>query len=336
MCSPITPPVRAVVLARATTLPHAVMRMIPDRLWGMLALLTVTVVWGTTFPAVKALTVHFSALWIVLLRFSLAALLLSPWLVRIRRAELVGGALLGLPLFCSFLFQIEGLALSSANRNAFIYGLNALMVPLLGLVSRRAIGPNVALGMLLALAGVGSLCWEDGAWGRADNLALLGALSFAVYIKLMEAHTEAGSRLMALTAVQIVTVALCAGACLVWRAAAATDITPSLPTGLDWRHAIAGMQAHAVNLAYLGAIATAAIISLQAWGQRRTSANEAASIYAFEPAAAAVFSAIWLGESMTARTYLGAGLLILGMIVCQWRSAPSAATAASQPLGSPS
>jgi drug/metabolite transporter (DMT)-like permease len=67
-------------------------------------------------------------------------------------------------------------------------------------------------------------------------------------------------------------------------------------------------------------VATAAIISLQSWGQSRTSANEAAVVYAFEPGAAAVFAYAWLGEALTGRGWLGAALLISGMIVSQWNS----------------
>jgi drug/metabolite transporter (DMT)-like permease len=67
-------------------------------------------------------------------------------------------------------------------------------------------------------------------------------------------------------------------------------------------------------------VATAAIISLQTWGQSRTTANEAAVVYAFEPAAAAFFGYFWLGEAMTARGWLGGLLLISGMIVSQWNS----------------
>jgi drug/metabolite transporter (DMT)-like permease len=67
-------------------------------------------------------------------------------------------------------------------------------------------------------------------------------------------------------------------------------------------------------------LCTAAIISLQTWGQSRGTANEAAVIYAFEPAAAAVFGYFWLGESMSGRGWIGAALLISGMIVSQWNS----------------
>ena len=80
---------------------------------GLLALLLVTLVWGTTFPAMKDLTVHFSPAWIVFLRFALAALLLAPFLWNAARDDLVSGALLGVLLFFCYMFQVEGLALTS-------------------------------------------------------------------------------------------------------------------------------------------------------------------------------------------------------------------------------
>ena len=83
------------------------------------------------------------------------------------------------------------------------------------------------------------------------------------------------------------------------------------------------------NFAYLGVVCTAAIISMQAWGQSRTSANEAAVIYAFEPGCAAIFAYFWLAETLAWNGLLGAVLLISGMIVSQWNSEgrPAAALA---------
>lgn len=74
---------------------------------------------------------------------------------------------------------------------------------------------------------------------------------------------------------------------------------------------------HAAGVFYLGGVATAAVIALQAWGQRRTNANEAASIYALEPASAAIFSAMWLGETLTGQAWFGAVFLFAGMVICQ-------------------
>jgi drug/metabolite transporter (DMT)-like permease len=289
---------------------------------GILALLLVTLVWGTTFPAMKDLTVYFSPVWIIFLRFALAAVLLAPFLYKAGRDDLVSGGLLGVLLFFCYVFQVEGLALTTSNRNAFICGLNVLVVPLLGVVAGKMPEKRIAYALLLAIAGLTALCWDGGAWGRGDTLALLGAFAFGVYIKMMEFRTRRASRLMTLTAAQILTVALCAAVWLLAREVPRTTIDAGNDFANYWTYIAQGIGQHALNLGYLGVVATAAIISLQGWGQARSTANEAAVIYAFEPAAAAFFAFFWLGETLTARGWMGAVLLIAGMIVSQWNAAP--------------
>jgi drug/metabolite transporter (DMT)-like permease len=296
---------------------------------GILALLVVTLVWGTTFPAMKDLTAYFSPVWIVFLRFALASLLLAPFLWKARRADLMSGALLGLLLFFCYLFQVEGLALTSSNRNAFICGLNVLIVPLLGVLTGRLPERRIVLALALAVTGLAALCWDGGAWSRGDTLALLSAFSFGLYIKMMELRTRLATRLMTLTAAQIVTVALCAALWLLAREVPRGQVDAGQDFANYWSYIGKGVGQYAVNLLYLGVVATAAIISLQSWGQARSTANEAAVIYAFEPAAAAFFAFYWLGETMNGRAWIGAALLISGMIVSQWNSErrPAAALA---------
>jgi drug/metabolite transporter (DMT)-like permease len=283
---------------------------------GILALFVVTIVWGTTFPAMKELTANFAPIWIILVRFALAAVLLSPFLWRARRDDLASGMLLGFLLFFCFVFQVEGLALTSSNRNAFICGLNVLVVPLLGVLGGRLPERRIVLALALAIGGLVALCWDGGAWGRGDTLALLSALTFGAYVKVMELRTRRANRLLAVTAAQITTVAVLAA---IW------VLARDMPRGADdmanyWAYIGHGVGRYWINFAYLGVVATAAIISLQSWGQSRTSANEAAVVYAFEPGAAAVFAFFWLGEALTGRGWLGAALLISGMIVSQWNS----------------
>lgn len=301
----------------------------PLHLRGVFALLIVTLVWGTTFPAMKEMTGYLSASWIVLCRFALAGLLLLPFLWRARWRDLRWGVLAGLILFLCYVFQIEGLALTSANRNAFITGLNVLVPPLLGLLLGAKLERRIVAALGLAVAGLFALCWEGGfAWGRGDTLALLCALLFGVYVKLMESTTRKVDKLMVLTASQILTVAVCAALWLLARELPLgwAERSQDLP---DYVAYIArGLRLYGVNLVYLGVVATAAIISLQTWGQRHSSANEAAVIYAFEPGCAALFAYFWLGETMSWHALLGAALLISGMIVSQWSTErPSSALA---------
>ena len=300
-----------------------------QQLRGIAALILVVLVWGTTFPAMKDLTANFSPVWIILTRFALAALLLSPFLWRAQRGDLRSGVLLGLVLFFCYLFQVEGLALTSSNRNAFITGLNVLVVPLLGVLGGRLPERRIVFALVLAIAGLAALCWDGGAWGRGDTLALLGAFCFGAYVKLMEIRTrtrQAPAERDGGADRHRGRVRGRSGCCCAKCRAASALLEDA---NNYWRYIGGNLLAYWPNFAYLGVVCTAAIISLQAWGQSRTTANEAAVIYAFEPGAAAFFGYFWLGEAMTARGWLGAALLISGMIVSQWNaeSRPAAALA---------
>jgi drug/metabolite transporter (DMT)-like permease len=295
------------------------------------ALLLVTLVWGTTFPAMKDMTGYLSAGWIVLCRFVVASLLLLPFLWRARWRDLRWGVLSGGLLFLCYVFQIEGLALTSSNRNAFITGLNVLVPPLLGVLMGARLERRIAVALALAVLGLFTLCWDGSfAWGLGDTLALLCALCFGLYIKLMEATTRKVEKLMALTASQILTVAVCAALWLLAREVPLgwAERSQDLPDYIAYVGK--GLHMYALNLLYLGVIATAAIISLQTWGQRHSSANEAAVIYAFEPGCAAIFAYFWLGETLAWNGLLGAVLLISGMIVSQWSSARPATALAPE------
>lgn len=124
--------------------------------------------------------------------------------------------------------------------------------------------------------------------------------------------TRKASHLMALSAVQIITVGICAALwLLLWE-------MPRNP--VDWTLLQQALRQHYPNLLYLGIVATAVIISLQAWGQSHTSANQAAVTYAFEPACAAIAAYFWIGETMGWRGLIGGVLLIGGIVVSQWKT----------------
>jgi drug/metabolite transporter (DMT)-like permease len=190
---------------------------------------------------------------------------------------------------------------------------------------------RIVVALVLALAGLFALCWEGSfTWGRGDTLALLCALFFGIYVKLMETTTRKVDKLMVLTASQILTVAVCAAAWLLIREVplGLAERSQDLPDYVSyiWK----GLQMYGLNLVYLGVVATAAIISLQTWGQSHSSANEAAVIYAFEPGCAAIFAYFWLGETLAWNGLLGAVLLISGMIVSQWSTERPAAALAPE------
>jgi len=273
-------------------------------------LLLTTLVWGTTFPAMKGLSTQFAPVWIIVVRFGLAGFLLLPWLWRARSADLLPGVWLGLTLFACYILQLHGLELTTSNRNAFITGLSVLVVPLLGLAMGNVPERKTVLAILLAVLGLVALCWDGDAWGEGDMLSLAGALCFGFYIKLLESMSRRADNVVALTAIQIVVVALCAVTWLLMRG--------DLSRVPGWGNISKVTGADLLIFLYLSVIATAAMMPLQTWGQKRSSANDAAVIYAFEPACAAIAAYWWLGETMTWRGMVGAGLLVGGIVVSQW------------------
>ncbi|WP_338847373.1 DMT family transporter [Massilia sp. W12] len=286
---------------------------------GIFALLFVTLAWGTTFPAMKDLTTSMTPVWIIFSRFFLAALLLIPFLRGLQWRDVKIGLLMGGMLFLCFILQVEGLARISSNRNAFITGLNVLIVPLLGILLGALPNRRIMLAVAMAMLGLYLLCWEDAAWSFGDTLTLLCALAYAVYIKMMEIYSRKVASLMRFTATQIWVVMLSALLYLLIVEAPTLAVEKHIDSLNYFQHQWAVILQNWPNLLYLGAFCTAAVISVQSWGQQNTSANEAAVIYAFEPAAAAIVGFFWLGETMSQAAIAGALLMIAGMIVSQWQ-----------------
>jgi drug/metabolite transporter (DMT)-like permease len=63
-------------------------------------------------------------------------------------------------------------------------------------------------------------------------------------------------------------------------------------------------------LAYLG----------QTWAQGRTSPTRTAIILSMEPVFAALFAWVWLGERMGLWGWMGAGLILAGILLAEWNS----------------
>lgn len=283
------------------------------RHWGLVALLTVTVIWGTTFPAMKQLSVHLQPLHIIALRFGLAALALLPLLRGMRAAEWRWGVGLGLLNFLAFWLQIEGLALTTSNRNAFVTGLNVLIVPLLAwAVLRRKLGWSIWAAGALALLGLRLMFYEDSPWNLGDTLTLASAFGFAIFILSLEACAQHNRQapLRATRLAAAVTLTMFSGSLLVL--GAQTD---------GWAQLLANARQLQlggwVALVYLALAASVLVVMLQAWGQQRVDAMRSAIIYGLEPVCAAITAWLLIGERMGQLAILGAGLLVLALMLSQ-------------------
>lgn len=271
-------------------------------LLGVVYLSLATFLWGSTFVIIKDSLSNLSSAQLIFTRFVLGSLAFLPFIFVRNRKLWAAGLELGAYLFICYLAQTIGLGYTTASRSAFITTLYVVLLPiLLGLLGQR-LGWNIWASAGMAIVGVGLLSYDGSPPNVGDLWTLLTALSYTVYIWRME-QFAAKFPSLPLTGIQILTVLLGSA---IW-------VSLERPVwhweSFPW-----------LSVAYLGLVASAFCIWLQALGQKTVPAPEASIIYALEPVYAAVLAVLILKEHLGLQGIAGAVLIVLATLVSQLRS----------------
>jgi drug/metabolite transporter (DMT)-like permease len=274
-----------------------------------LALLALTLLWGTTFHFVKGALAVASPGVFLTARFAAAAAALGVLRLVRRAAPSPGlrrhGLVLGALLLAGFAFQTVGLRYTTPARSAFLTGLSVLAVPFL---ARFAYGRPVRLaawaGVVLAVVGLALLTRPfgegiDAAVRLGDALTAACAVAFALQIVL----TSEWSPRHPLAPFVLAQVAVG----LVGTLALLPLEAPRLDPG--------GLPRLAATALFTGVPMTAGAFFVMAWAQRRTTAVRAALIFSLEPVSAALFSHLNGGEPLGPADWAGGALVVLGVVV---------------------
>ncbi|KJS28960.1 MAG: hypothetical protein VR64_22160 [Desulfatitalea sp. BRH_c12] len=273
------------------------------------ALVIVAVFWGGTFPLVKDAIQDTPVMTFLWVRFALAALLLFLWagparIIALSRGGWLRGVGLGTLLFCSYVFQTFGLALTSSANAAFVTGLNVVWVPLLaGPLLKKPPLAGSRIGVVCALCGLFMLTYQEPfRLNPGDGLVVVCSVFVALHILGLDAWT-AGHDGRALTFVQIATMAVLA--------LAGSLIFDPVTWPRQWTPAL-----------FWAVIICSVFATVYAfWAmtvfQRMTTPTRAALIYTMEPVFGALFAIFYAGERLTNIAWLGGGLIVLGMIVAE-------------------
>jgi drug/metabolite transporter (DMT)-like permease len=285
---------------------------------GEAVLIAITAFWGASFLVVKDALGHSDPLSFMAMRFGVgAAVATALSRGRLFDADTRRGALvLGPFLFLGYVLQTYGLRYTTPARSAFLTGLSVLLVPgVCYALWRRVPRPATGVGIVLATVGLYLLTGVDAGWGgdvaRGDVLTLGCAAAYAVHIALTEAYAPR-AHVTGLVAGQLWLTALGSVLLLPF-----VDVFVEPSPRLFFA------------VGFTGIFASALAISLQTWGQARTTAVRAALIFALEPVFAALYS-WWAGfERLTAREVMGGALIVAAVAVAEgapvvlqrWRSA---------------
>lgn len=275
------------------------------------ALLSVTVIWGSTFPLSKIVLEEIPPLFYLGIRYTLTTLIMGvlfpKQLFQNLRPTFVKAFPLGIAIFFAYLTQTLGVNLTTASKAGFFTAFSVVLVPiLLFFINRQKPPKSLMIGVVLALVGLAlmsGLLDEQINFNQGDFLVLLCAFGFAVQIILV-ARLHPDSNPASVATIQFATVALFS-----FLMAFFMEEIPSLApiSPRTWW-----------IILFLSAFGTAFAYTIQIYAQKEMSAGQAAMILTFEPVFSAIFSFYILKEQQNFTTVTGGLFIVSGMIISQF------------------
>lgn len=218
------------------------------------------------------------------------------------RATLLPGLLCGALLFGGSSLQQVALSDTTAGNAAFVTGLYVVLVPLVGIALGHRSRPVVWGGAALAVAGLYllTMAGRDATINPGDALCLASTLFWTAHI-LAIGHYSRRVDPLRLAVTQFV-------ANSAYAAVAAFVFEPA---------PFQGLHTLIVPLLYTGILSVGGGYTLQVLAQRDALESHAALIMSLEAVFGAIGGALLLGERMSTTGYLGAALMLAGILLSQ-------------------
>ena len=271
-----------------------------------LVMLLMTLIWGATFLVTKVTLRLIGPFTYLGLCYTVATLVVvlifHKRLLRITRAELFCGLLIGLVLFAGYAFQTVGIQWTSVSKTGFITGLYVPLVPLFSLLFlRQRVAITAWLGVALSLLGLFLLALNKQLtpqFGLGEWLVLGAAFAFALQIVFISKFVSS------MDPINLAIIQLALTALLSLLAIPLNHEPLAPPPLLAW-----------VPVILLGVIDMAFTLLAMNWVQQFVSSTRAALIYALEPMWAAFFGVLFAGDVLSVLAWIGCGCIFLGMII---------------------
>lgn len=283
---------------------------------GELCLFLAALIWGSAFVFQKMGMDFIGPLTFGFFRFTIGALALLPvifvcdsikkkrsqQIIQFRDSILIKGSILcGLANFVAGSLQQMGIVYTTAGKAGFITSLDIVIVPILLIFLKRRVSPAVWLGVAVASIGLYLLCITDGfSIGIGDGLVIGCAFAYSVQILLIDYFAERTDPVK-LSCLQFLLAGILSGI------AAIPFETIDFAAVLDC----------SVPILYTAVLEVSAAFTLQIIGQRYVQASVAAIIMSLEAVFSAIFGALVLQETMSARELTGCVLMFAAFVITQ-------------------
>lgn len=270
-----------------------------------LALLMCTLFWGSSYLFMQMGLKDLETYNLIGVRFGIAFLLAAAFfhrrLLSTNRKTILHAFILGAILFGVFATVTSGVKTTTASQAGFLVSLTVIFVPILSIILRNKPQKRVFIGAGLAMVGIGLLTLSSELQiSRGDLLCIAAALFYATHI-IVTGRWASQSDTIQLGIYQLGFTALFGILFSI------LFETPTLPhTPQSWLAVLS-----------LSILCSAIGFVVQTVAQKYTTPAHTGVIFSLEPVFAALF-AFWVtGETLTLRGYIGAGLVLLSVLIAE-------------------
>ncbi len=270
-------------------------------------LLLAAIIWGIGFVAQRLASFHLGFNAFNGIRFLLGGLVLLPFIrnrLRGQRAGVGWMILAGAVLFVASSLQQLGIGTTSASTAGFITGTYVVLVPvILALFWRKRTSVYTWLAALVALGGTYLLSTGGSAITPSTGSLLLLAGSFIWALHVI---------VVGLAVQKVDVFAFSAGQFLV------CGLIHMVMSFFIEPVTFSALRASWLPLLYAGLFSVTIGFTLQAVGQRKAPAADAALILSLEAVFAALAGTFFLQESMNSVQVIGAAIILAAILFGQW------------------
>jgi len=270
-------------------------------------ILMITLCWGSSYIFMKLGLNSIEEFNLIALRcgfaFLLSAALFHKSLRQTDLKTLKYAALLGLLLFGVFTGIMFGLKTTTTSNAGFLISLTVIFVPLIYVtVFKKKLKLSLVIGVCLAIIGIGFLTLNSELRiYPGDFLCIMGALLYAIHILITDSAAKTTNTLN----LGILQLGFAGAYGLFF---SFLFETPKLPnTSEGW-----------VAVLVLSIVCSAFGYVVQPLAQKYTTPIRTGLIFSLEPLFAALFGFVFINEILPFKGYIGAALVLLGVLVSGW------------------
>lgn len=284
------------------------MKTSDNRSWlADLGLLSVGLIWGSNFLITKNAMSLITPLWYLGIRFIIAGVLM--WLIfhkrmrSMRKNEFKAGIIIGVFLFGGFALQTIGLLYVSPGKSGFIAGMTVIIVPFLyWAVAKKKPDGTSLVGATMALVGFAVMSLQlDTGIAFGDIITFASTVMFSAHLVAIAVYAPQSDPLVISVIQLLFTGMLSMFSAFIFEPAPAQAI----PLGA-W-----------AAILYGAVFASIYAFGMQNVAQRHTAPSHAALALSTESVFALVFSVAFGFELLTLRMFVGAVLILAGVLTVE-------------------